>query len=384
MTHNLKVDRLRGLFAVAVVVGHAYDISAPATLGDTFFRILQPARNLVGFPWVVGFVVLSGFCINMSCRRQGTFSFRHFWLLRATRLFPMLLAAVAVAAALEWVMLGSPARPPVWPENIDVPHLFTNLIGLGGFYGRFGSLAPSYTLSFELLYYLLWSLSLTFLTPRSASIANAAFVAAFLFFHQQIAATLPAFASSILAPFVIVIYIPWLLGAVMANHVEALTRSRFVTGIARLGWIALPLFLMYAWDQYRQPDLTLSSPGGLWMAVAYYGLLGGVFALIVIDSYRPGAGFQGPVLDARLGLLSYPLFLLHGPLIVFGGYVMKLTGVRIHFMWHFVILTAVSIAVSWLVATALERRVLDARARLRERASGAPPARVPSPVASAV
>jgi len=384
MTHNLKIDRLRGLFALAVVVGHAYDIAAPATLGDTFFRILEPARNLFGFPWVVGFVVLSGFCINMSCRRQGSFSFRHFWLMRATRLFPMLLAAVTVAAALEWIMLGSPARPPVWPENIDLPHFLINLLGLGGFYGRFGSLAPAYTLSFELLYYLLWSVSLEFLTARSAWLANAAFVGVFLYFNREIAAALPVFASQVFAPFVIVIYIPWLVGALLANHLEALTRSRLVAGVARLGWIALPLFLMYAWDQYRWPDLTMSGPRALPMSVAYYGLLGAVFALIVIDSYRPDAGFQGPAIDTRLGLVSYPLFLLHGPLIVFGGYLMNLTGVRIHFMWLFVILVSASVLISWLVASALERRVLEARARLRAAAGGVAPARVPSPIVSTV
>jgi peptidoglycan/LPS O-acetylase OafA/YrhL len=116
----------------------------------------------------------------------------------------------------------------------------------------------------------------------------------------------------------------------------------------------------------------------------YYSLLGTIFALIVIDSYRPGAGFQGAALDTKFGLLSYPLFLLHGPLIVFGGYLFNLTGVRIQFMWHFVAIVAAAVAVSWFVATALERRVLDARARLRARTAGAPPASVAAPIASAV
>jgi peptidoglycan/LPS O-acetylase OafA/YrhL len=384
VAHNLKIDRLRGLFAFAVVVGHAYDVSARAAAVDTFSQVLGPARTLFGFPWVVGFVVLSGFCINMSCRRQLPFSFRHFWVMRATRLFPMLLAAAVLAAALEWVMLGSPARPPIWPDNVDVPHFLTNLVGLGGFYGRFASLAPAYTLSYELLYYFLWSLSLEILSPVWASVANAMFVAVFLFLNQQIAATLPLFASQVFAPFVITIYIPWLIGAAVANHLEALTRSRFVTGVARLGWVVLPLFLMYAWDQYRLPDLSMLAPDALWTSVVYYTLLGGIFALIVIECYRPGAGFQGPALDARLGLLSYPLFLLHGPLVVFGGYLINRSHVRMTFMWHFLALVTLAAAVSWVVATALERRILDARASLRERAAGAPPEPAAERLASAV
>ena len=369
--HNLKIDRLRGLFALAIVVGHAYDVAEVKPIGDTLFRILAPARYLLGFQWVVGFVVLSGFCISLSCRRQTRFSFKQFWLMRATRLFPMLFAAIVMAGAFEWMMLGSSARPPIWPENVDVRHFFTNLFGLGGFYGRFGSLAPAYTLSYELLYYFLWSASLAALSAASASAVNAAFVVIFLYFNPEISQALPLFASRILSSFIIVIYIPWLLGAAVANHLDVLTRNRVVVGVARLGWAVLPFFLIYMWDDYRFPSLDPSHTSAIAPAVAYYGVLGVIFSLIIIDCYRPGAGFEAPVLDKRLGLLSYPLFLLHGPVIIFAAFLLNTAGIRMRFMLHFGLLVATATAVSWAVALVLEQRVMAARSRLRERAAAA-------------
>ena len=129
--------------------------------------------------------------------------------------------------------------------------------------------------------------------------------------------------------------------------------------------IILPFFLIYGWDDFRFP----SSSSTALSSVLYYGSLGAIFSLIIIDCYRPDAGFHAPAIDKRLGLLSYPLFLLHGPVIMFTAFLLSVLGIRMRFMLHFALLVAMALAVSYAVAMALERRVLAARGRLRDRAA---------------
>jgi hypothetical protein len=38
-------------------------------------------------------------------------------------------------------------------------HVIVNLVGLGGFFGQYGALAPAYTLSYELVFYVLWAVA---------------------------------------------------------------------------------------------------------------------------------------------------------------------------------------------------------------------------------
>ncbi len=154
-----EIDLLRGLFAALVMLGHAIDISIRSSSHDMLFEILIRLRQGLGFVWVVGFVVLSGYCVELSCMKREKFSASRYFAQRLTRIFPLLVVCVLIAGLIEWNIKDSPYRPQVWIGRTDSFRFWVNMVGGGGFLGQFGSISPAYTISYELLYYLVWGLS---------------------------------------------------------------------------------------------------------------------------------------------------------------------------------------------------------------------------------
>src|SRR5215471_9499230 len=109
------IDRLRGMFALGVMLGHAIDLAgAGPSAGSSSFLLLMGARQVLGFVWVVGFIVISGYCVTRSCVRAPTQTVGAFAALRASRLFPLLWVSLALTMLIETAVAASPHRPPVW------------------------------------------------------------------------------------------------------------------------------------------------------------------------------------------------------------------------------------------------------------------------------
>ena len=156
-----RIDRLRGLLAIGVLLGHAIDLahlSAPNASG-TLFSIAMATRPYFGFVCVIGFIVLSGYCIARSTMKR--FSSGEYAVMRVTRVYPLLIVAVLLTALVEWLASESAYRPDMWIVGRDLRKFVAALAGFSGFKGPFGALTPAYTISFELLYYVIWGLAMT-------------------------------------------------------------------------------------------------------------------------------------------------------------------------------------------------------------------------------
>jgi peptidoglycan/LPS O-acetylase OafA/YrhL len=367
---NSKVDLLRGLFALFVVLGHAFDVSEQyvntnSHLGFTLFVTLARIRPLLGFVWVIGFIVLSGFCIEQSCKsadRRG-FSLRKFWIARISRLFPVLMISGCVAGAFELAMFGSGFRPHIWEANLDWQHLLITVIAFGGFYGSFSCLAPAYTLSFEILYYLLWSSTRkVFGSSGRALIINLVLVATFLSCLPSISRFTPGWLEKILAPIILICYMSWLIGAALSNHIEVLCRNRLVAFMAKWSWFILLAFMLFAQDDYQCPSFAQD----IGRSVAYYCLLGLCFALVIINCYTGDGDTVAPAQKARnrrWGLISYPLYLIHGPIIIFFGFLVNKSGIKVRFDIHWAILIMSALAAALGVVHWVEKPALELRKR---------------------
>jgi len=165
-----KIDRLRGLFAIFVALGHFHDIFIPFAKSDFLSQVVSPLRVILGFNWVIGFIVLSGYCIARSTSNPAGgpyFSISKYYILRISRIFPLLAVCLTLTGLLEWLMFNSSARPSVWNNGIYINTFFYSMVGLSGFLGQFGSFAPTYSISYELLYYLLWGLTCKMIASES-------------------------------------------------------------------------------------------------------------------------------------------------------------------------------------------------------------------------
>ena len=97
LSSNEKIDICRGLFAFLVVGAHAVDISwvvhpeVPGRFPGWLHHLLLYVVA-AGVYWVIGFFVISGYCIQLSVERQikgNTFLLRHYLLSRLSRILPL-------------------------------------------------------------------------------------------------------------------------------------------------------------------------------------------------------------------------------------------------------------------------------------------------------
>lgn len=356
------IDKLRGLFALLVLMGHAFDISALYAGKDIAYEILARLRFGLGFVWVVGFVVLSGFCIELSCMKRGGragFLLRYLGQ-RASRIFPLLIVCVAFTGVVEWLMMGSQSRPRVWEGGISLQFFLINLAGLGGFFGQFGSIAQAYTISYELLYYLLWGLSRAVAgqAVQAALLVNFGFALVLVLSPYGIA-FIPGYASSIPQSFIVLIYLPWLIGAAAAHHMELLVSNRFVRYASRFGWPILILVIFSGSKFFGMPAFVVSP-----LTLIYHLLLAATFVLLILRAY----GLQTNSSDAGwkrfLGELSYPLYLVHGFVIVFAGFLFNSRALTLPFFIHVATLAIAAVLCAAVLVVAVERPVMRFRASI--------------------
>ncbi|HWH94555.1 MAG TPA: acyltransferase [Baekduia sp.] len=140
------LDALRGLAALSVAAGHR----AEGVVGGFVHFDAHVFR--FGLFGVVLFFLCSGFIIPASLERHG--SLRRFWISRFFRLYPLYWVAMAGALALH--MAGSYALGPVYEADV-LGHTLVNLTMLQAFLSQPLLLGLSWTLAFELGFYLLVS-----------------------------------------------------------------------------------------------------------------------------------------------------------------------------------------------------------------------------------
>ena len=97
-TTTRAIDLMRGLFAFLVALGHLFDV---AQVNTGYSGVLTIIRPCFGFQWVVGFFVLSGFCIESSVLQARDKSVRHYAVLRFSRLAPAYYTVLFFALAVE-------------------------------------------------------------------------------------------------------------------------------------------------------------------------------------------------------------------------------------------------------------------------------------------
>jgi peptidoglycan/LPS O-acetylase OafA/YrhL len=368
-----RIDRLRGLLAIGVLLGHAIDlarISTPDPTG-TLYSIAMATRPFYGFICVVGFIALSGYCIARSTLRR--FALGEYIVKRVTRVYPLLIVAALVTGILEWVALDNPHRPFMWillRDGRDLKKFIGALLGFSGFKGPFGALAPAYTISFELFYYAIWGLAMKAAAGRSrrALLIAAAVGVVLTIFGGRLRGSLGWFAGFV--PVVGIAVLPgWLLGAALAVAERPLTRvARVIPSWAT--WIVFVWLVAYGVDRFNLP---IDVEANAYVSFAYFTIMSGVF-LTVVASWLARPDPTPRASDVWLGEMSYPLFLMHGPAIIGVQFFLNAARIRLPFTANLAILLAVAFGAAMVMVTFVERPVMAWRRSFRLRPTTAPSA----------
>ena len=193
---SVHLDALRGIAAFFVLLNHLRDalfVDYGAIARHNPFTSAAYLASGLGRQWVIVFFVLSGYLVGGSVLRSvgsGNWSWRAYLLARLSRLYVVLLPALLLGGALDWLGMHLPGTESVYSGNSGMHALVINvhgvltwpilaanalflqtiqLPGMGHHpVPTFGSNGALWSLSYEFWYYLAFPL-LVFLLARSQS-----------------------------------------------------------------------------------------------------------------------------------------------------------------------------------------------------------------------
>jgi peptidoglycan/LPS O-acetylase OafA/YrhL len=193
---SVHLDALRGFAAFSVLLNHLRDALFVDYAAIARHNPLTSAAYLVsglGRQWVIVFFVLSGYLVGGSVLRSvgsGRWSWRAYLLARLSRLYVVLLPALLLGGALDWLGMHMPGTEAVYSGNSGMHALAINvhstltwpILAANGLFLQtiklpgigpnavptFGSNGALWSLSYEFWYYLAFPL-LVFLLARSQS-----------------------------------------------------------------------------------------------------------------------------------------------------------------------------------------------------------------------
>jgi peptidoglycan/LPS O-acetylase OafA/YrhL len=375
LTSNDRIDVCRGLFAFLVVAAHCVDISwsmHPELRGmyPLWLHNLLLFGAAAGVYWVIGFFVISGYCIQLSVSRatEGTsFPLRRYLLARLSRILPLYYLALLFAIVAEWMI--APARPLCWVNGIDLNVLIAQVFIIQNFTQTFGSFAPSWSITNEMFYYvfyglLVWAALRYKLRPTYLGMSVCLVIA--------VLAEILHFGGIYRSPFILGTGLLfglgtlWFLGALVAEHRAVLRRSRLAECVSPL-WPLIVLSAIAMWYTQR-----------IHLQVVYV-VLGVAFALMLIrfivqdgSAVPDGARRTTPRMVEILGLASYPTYLFHGPLVMLAGSVMIRWNLLVDWRLTWLVLFLVGVTSGIALGYLAERPIMRWRAGFLQSNSSPP------------
>jgi peptidoglycan/LPS O-acetylase OafA/YrhL len=350
--YRRDIDGLRGLAVIAVVLFHAFPAIAPG-----------------GFVGVDVFFVISGFLITRIIAgglHDGTFTFSSFYARRIRRIFPALAMVLGATLVAGWFWLYADALQRLG-RHVAAGVLFVSNLVLWqetGYFDAAGDTKPLlhlWSLGIEEQFYLAWPLLMYAAWRLRISLGWLAASLAALSFALNIYQT----RVDLLGPFYSPLTRVWelLAGALI---VFATPEGWRATASAWLRWVPRPLrsadvrsAVGLALIVLAVLSLDRTSQFPRWLA-----LLPVIGAVLLLDA-GPVAWLNRSVLSRSLmvsvGLISYPLYLWHWPLLSFGRIVMGETpslGARL-------VLVMVSVVLAWLTFIWVETPIRFGTARAR-------------------
>ena len=306
-----RIDRLRGLLAIGVMLGHAFDLAVESTTQPSgiFFSIATRARPYCGFICVVGFIVLSGYCIAASTARS--FSVGRYGFMRVSRLYRTS-GRRGFADCAGGMVRFSKSRSSAHVAIGNRPDpLFHCARRFERFQRTVRCACPVIhnQLRADVLPGLGVAMVSAFARPRRALVPATIISVALIILNKPIRTGF-ADPAHFGPPLAIALLPVWLLGAGLALFEEPLIRGVRVIPVWT-GWITLGSAFTYALRRFDKPR----SVGVDYGDILYLMIMSLLF-VIAVAAWLARASPPENRADKWLGEISYPLFLAHGPVII--------------------------------------------------------------------
>ncbi|MGZ3741096.1 MAG: acyltransferase family protein [Bdellovibrionota bacterium] len=313
--YRADVDGMRAVAVLAVMIFHAFPSAAPG-----------------GFLGVDVFFVISGFLISrliLENLRLGSFTFSEFYSRRVRRIFPALILVMGFCLALGWFALFAAEFESLGRHLLGASLFVSNLVSWteAGYFdtsSRAKPLLHLWSLGIEEQFYLILPFALFLAWRLKRSAASLLLLAAFASFAAYWLLPQEGALAWNLGPwqfdFANVFYSPltrlWelLSGSLLAEFLMAPEPGRWASAVRKVPAGALALLggvcILGSFLFLKGPEISLG--------------LGGVFPVLgtlLLLLAGPGTWLNQRVLSQPalvwIGLISYPLYLWHWPLLSF-------------------------------------------------------------------
>lgn len=305
------IDFLRGTFAIMVVIGHSVkavrEIHGPEFTATFGGRMLSATLEQA-LVWVIGFFVISGFCIQhstaASLSSKGRPNVRHYFLARITRIYPFYVIALALAIAALIIRQSA---------ELSLPKLAAALTVTQGVFGILSSFENSWSLTNEMFYYLVYGVllaatkgdTLRILTWGSG-IAVILTIAGLSLWVSTGRTSLGIFEYWTI-PLQMLI---WLGGVALLHFWQPLRRVFASRGSLLLLTVVSFSLVYFFYTRMWLHGVHLIEMQAINLAwLPFFCLL-----LLALPHLKSFDDTRARALCTSLGLLSYPLFLLHSPM----------------------------------------------------------------------
>jgi peptidoglycan/LPS O-acetylase OafA/YrhL len=297
-TYRPDIDGMRAFAVLSVVAFHAFPWALPG-----------------GFVGVDVFFVISGFLITGILLGQERFSISAFYVRRAKRIFPALTLVLASCLLAGWVLLTPEELRSLGKHTLAGALFASNLAysqEAGGYFNGASETKPLlhlWSLGVEEQYYLAWPLFVAVLRkhPRAFLVGTALLVVASLGGCAYLTIHRPS------AAFFFPLSRFWELGiGGLLATVQGQTRSTPLSAQVRaaLSWGGAALLLLGVIVIHQGKQFP-----GFWATLP---VLGATALILSGPDTLLGRVVLGSRVMVAVGLISYPLYLWHWPLLSFG------------------------------------------------------------------
>lgn len=330
------VDGLRAVAVLAVMGFHAF-----------------PTGVRGGFIGVDIFFVISGFLIStiiFANLERGTFSYAQFYSRRIRRIFPALLIVLTVCFVFSWFVLLADEFAQLSKHIAGGAGFLSNLLlwSESGYFDNSAQTKPLlhlWSLGIEEQFYVIWPLLLAFAWKKKWSLLTVTIAVGCASFALNVGQVLTNDVAAFYSP--LTRFWELLLGGALAyatlNHPRFFTSQRALQAniLSIAGALMIIAGLLWITRQGRFP--------GWWAVLPTVGT-----ALIISASGKAWLNrtvLANPLL-VGIGLISYPLYLWHWPLLSFARII---DGTTTH--WTRLALLGVAFVLAWLTYQIAEKPI---------------------------
>jgi peptidoglycan/LPS O-acetylase OafA/YrhL len=351
-----RIDFLRGAFALWVLFAHSFEMSG--LLENSHGGLSRWFRTLFmsGYLGVCGFFFISGYCIhwsiekNLSREGKGSFSYRKYFIARLSRIAPLFYIGLVTAVVVQWTCANFLEPVPYLPlGTATAASALSSIFFVHAIFETYPTYGPSWSITYEAFYYVAWPVLLalsSFNIKRCiiAAVASSFFFTSIFYFAWRVCGDLTWISLATLWGIPLAAFM-WIAGAACKTYHDAIVSNWLFTKAKSWWWV-----ILVGWISWSI-TLQVCDQSLFWRTVLNpFGYI--AIPLLVLAPWKTPISGNA---NHWFADLSYPLYLLHVPLLYLTIFSIHLLSPQLGRITTVSIAAATALIISGTIGVSIER-----------------------------